>query len=73
MCTSNRVSLDGEDYDLINCEVFRHETDIIFITFYISEDDQILGGVTVKKQFEEYLEIETRGFQLDRWTFSSVA
>ena len=73
MCSSNQVSLDGEDYDLMNCEVFRQETDIIFITFYISEDDQILGGVTFKKQFEEYLEIETRGFQLDRWSFSSVA
>ena len=49
------------------------ETDILFLTFYVSEhSDDIIGGVTFKKQFDEYLQIETRGFLIERWSFASL-
>ena len=71
VCSSSRVSLDSEDYSLVNCEVVL-QSDIIFLTFYLSEENNVLGGVTVKRQYDEYLQLESPGFLLDRWSFASL-
>ena len=47
------------------------DTDILFVSFYISEENDIFGGVAIKKQFDDYLELETSGFLLERLSFAS--
>ena len=71
VCTSNTVTLDGEPYSLLNCELIL-DTNILFITLYISEEGDVIGGVYLKKQFDEYLLMESSGFLLDRWSFASL-
>ena len=70
MCSSSSVSLDAEEYSLVNCEVVL-QSDIIFLTFYLSEEDSIMGGVTTKRQYDEYLQLDSPGFLLDRWSFAT--
>ena len=66
------MSLDGEPYHLMNCEIIL-ETNILFATFYINEETgDIIGGVTYKKLFDEYLQIDSRGFLIERWSFASI-
>ena len=59
VCTSSRVSLDGEPYSAVNCEMVMGP-DIFFFTLYLS-----------KRQYQEYLDLETPGFLLDRWSFAT--
>ena len=47
------------------------DTDILFVSFYISQENNIFGGVALKKQFDEYLELQTSGFLLERLSFAS--
>ena len=70
VCSSNTVTLDGEPYSLLNCELIL-ETNILFMTLYVSEEGDVIGGVYLKKQFDEYLLMESTGFLLDRWSFAS--
>ena len=70
VCTSSRVSLDGEPYSAVNCEMVMGP-DIFFLTLYLSEEDELVGGVSAKRQYQEYLELETPGFLLDRWSFAA--
>lgn len=70
VCSSSRVSLDTEEYSLVNCEVVL-QSDIIFLTFYLSGEDSIMGGVTTKRQYDEYLQLDSPGFLLDRWSFAT--
>ena len=70
MCSSSRVSLDSEEYSLVNCEVVL-QSDIVFLTFYLSGEDTIMGGVTAKRQYDDYLQLDSPGFLLDRWSFAS--
>ena len=70
VCSSSRVSLDSEQYSLVNCEVVQ-QSDIIFITFYVSGEDSIIGGVTTKREYDDYLQLDSPGYLLDRWSFAS--
>ena len=70
MCSSSRVSLDSEVYSLVNCEVVL-QSDLLFITFYLSAEDSIMGGVTAKIEYDDYLQLDSPGFLLDRWSFAS--
>ena len=70
VCSSSRVSLDSEQYSLVNCEVVQ-QSDMIFITFYVSGEDSIIGGVTTKREYDDYLQLDSPGFLLDRWSFAS--
>ena len=70
MCSSSKVSLDSEDYSLVNCEVVL-QSDLLFITFYLSAEDSIMGGVTAKREYDDYLQLDSPGFLLDRWSFAS--
>ena len=70
MCSSSKVSLDSEDYSLVNCEVAL-QSDLLFITFYLSAEDSIMGGVTAKREYDDYLQLDSPGFLLDRWSFAS--
>ena len=65
------MRLDGEPYSLLNCELIL-DTNILFMTLYISEEGDVIGGVYLKKEFDEYLLMESSGFLLDRWSFASL-
>ena len=65
------MSLDGDPYSLLNCE-FMLQPNILFITLYVSEDGDVIGGVYLKKEFDEYLLMESSGFLLERWSFASL-
>ena len=71
MCTSSAggVTLDSQPHSWLNCEIV-WDSRIIFVTFYVSQDDEIIGGVTSKREYQEYLELETPGFLLERWSFA---
>ena len=71
VCTTGQVTLDSSTYSLLNCELIQ-DTEVIFITLYVSPGDEIIGGVTVKREFDDWLNVSTRGFLLDRWSFASV-
>ena len=71
VCTTGHVTLDSSPYSLLNCELIQ-DTEVIFITLYVSPGDEIIGGVTVKREFDDWLNVSTRGFLLDRWSFASV-
>ena len=71
VCTTSHVTLDSSPYSLPNCEVIL-DTEVLFITLYVSPGDEIIGGVTVKREFDDWLNVSTRGFLLDRWSFASI-
>ena len=71
MCSTGHVTLDGSPYSLLNCELVL-DTEVLFITLYVSPEDEVIGGVTVKREFDDWLQVTTRGFLLDRWSFASV-
>ena len=48
------------------------QPNILFITLYVSEDGDVIGGVYLKKEFDEYLLMESSGFLLERWSFASL-
>ena len=64
-CTSNEVKSDSESYSMLNCE-FIVGYNIYFYTIYVGADE-IFGGVAEKKQYDAWLEMENRGFLMNRW------
>ena len=72
VCSTGHVTLDTSPYSLLNCELLL-DTEVLFITLYVSPGDQVIGGVTVKREFDQWLNVITRGFLLDRWSFASLA
>jgi len=67
-CTSNEVTSD-QDIFIILCEIIV-EPDIYFLTLYVGDED-ILGGVTEKKEYDHWLGVKNKGFLINRWlTFS---
>ena len=70
-CSTGHVTLDTSPYSLLNCELLL-ETEVLFITVYVSPGDQVIGGVTAKREWDKWLNVTTPGFLLDRWSFASV-
>ena len=68
-CTSNEVKSDQDIFIILNCEIIvKH--DIYFFTLYVGDED-ILGGVTEKKEYDQWLGLRNKGFLINRWlTFS---
>ena len=71
VCSTAHVTLDGRPYSLLNCELTLHP-ELLFLTLYISPENDIIGGVTVRREFDEYLNVTSPGFLLDRWSFATV-
>ena len=71
VCTTSHVTLDSSPYSLLNCELIL-DTEVLFITLYVSPSDEVIGGVTMKREFDDWLQVSKRGFLLDRWSFASV-
>merc|ERR1719341_278984 len=54
VCSTGHVTLDTSPYYLLNCELLL-DTEVLFITLYVSPGNQVIGGVTNKRQFEQWL------------------
>ena len=71
VCTTGHVTLDTVPYSLLNCELIL-DTEVLFITLYVSPRDEVIGGVTLKREFDDWLQVSNRGFLLDRWSFARL-
>ena len=56
---------DDEPYTILNCEIVLGHN-IYFLTLYVG-DSEIVGGVTEKKEFEDWLGVQSKGFLINRW------
>ena len=43
---------------------------IYFLTLYVGTDE-IVGGVTEKEEFEDWLGVQSKGFLIKRWLTST--
>ena len=69
-CTSQEIVSDEDHYTILNCELVMGHN-VYFLTLYVGADE-IVGGVTEKKQFDDWLGIESKGFLINRWlTFAT--
>ena len=71
VCTSTSVSLDSAPYSLLNCEVVAGPS-LLFLSLYVGGAEAVMGAVTLKRPYDDYLGLRTPGFLLDRWSFARV-
>ena len=70
ICSSQEIVSDYEPYTILNCEIVMGNN-IYFLTLYIGEAE-IVGGVTEKREFEEWLAFQSKGFMMNRWMTSAL-
>ena len=68
-CTSNVITSDKDIFTILNCEIIV-EPDIYFLNLYVGAEE-IVGGVTEKKEYDQWLVMKTKGFLINRWLTTS--
>ena len=71
VCTSSSVRLDSVPYSLLNCELVAGPS-LLFLSLYVGGAEAVVGAVTLKRPYDDYLGLHTPGFLLDRWSFARV-